>query len=140
MRVISLHQPFASLIMMGLKKHETRHWAPPASYVGQRIGIHAAKKMWTPPAIPHDLVKPFTQATPWINPPRGALLGTAVIAEVYQSTPELVSKADEFDVLAGDWTEGRWLWRLEDVRHWPEPVPMTGRQGWWSVDWEAADA
>jgi hypothetical protein len=45
MKAISLWQPWASLIACGAKPFETRHWAPPASMIGQTIAIHAAKKI-----------------------------------------------------------------------------------------------
>lgn len=134
MRVISLHQPYASLIMMGLKKHETRHWRPPEHYIGQRIGMHAAQKLLKPPHIPMALVKPFTDPVPFINPPLGALLGTVLLADVYLSSQWRREEADEFDVLAGDWADGRWLWRLEDPRPLAEPIVMRGFQKWGSYD------
>jgi hypothetical protein len=45
MKVISLWQPYASLIACGEKPFETRHWAPPRNLIGQTIAIHAAKKI-----------------------------------------------------------------------------------------------
>ena len=45
MKVISLWQPWASLIACGAKPYETRDWAPPAALIGQTIAIHAAKKV-----------------------------------------------------------------------------------------------
>lgn len=45
MKAISLWQPWASLIACGAKPFETRHWAPPRELIGQRIAIHAAKKV-----------------------------------------------------------------------------------------------
>ena len=45
MKAISLWQPWASLIACGAKPFETRHWAPPRELIGQRIAIHAAKKI-----------------------------------------------------------------------------------------------
>lgn len=45
MKAISLWQPWASLVACGAKPYETRHWAPPRELIGQRIAIHAAKKV-----------------------------------------------------------------------------------------------
>lgn len=44
MKAISTWQPYASLIAAKIKPFETRSWSPPASLIGQRIAIHAAKK------------------------------------------------------------------------------------------------
>ena len=44
MPCISLWQPYASLIACGAKPFETRHWAAPARFIGQRVAIHAAAR------------------------------------------------------------------------------------------------
>lgn len=44
MKALTLHQPYATLIAKGIKTIETRTWPAPASLIGQRIAIHAAKK------------------------------------------------------------------------------------------------
>jgi len=43
MRAISLHQPWATLIAIGVKPYETRGYHPPAALIGRRIAIHAAQ-------------------------------------------------------------------------------------------------
>lgn len=40
--VLTLHQPWASLIALGVKTIETRSWPAPKGLIGERIGIHAA--------------------------------------------------------------------------------------------------
>ena len=45
MYAITLHQPWASLIALGLKTVETRSWPAPARLVGQRIAVHAGKRL-----------------------------------------------------------------------------------------------
>ena len=44
MKVLSLHQPYATLIAVGQKTIETRSWRAPASMIGQRFAVHAAQK------------------------------------------------------------------------------------------------
>lgn len=41
---ITLWQPWASLVTLGIKTIETRSWAAPERLIGQRIGIHAAAR------------------------------------------------------------------------------------------------
>jgi len=41
MKAITLHQPWATLIALNVKRIETRSWRAPASLIGQRIAIHA---------------------------------------------------------------------------------------------------
>lgn len=61
-KVLSLHQPYASLIASGLKTIETRSWSAPASLIGKRIAIHAAgkrpKDVWHHTYAPKDLEFP----------------------------------------------------------------------------------
>ena len=137
MKVISLHQPYASLIFLDRedrKYHETRGWKPPSALIGQRIGIHAAQRLWKYPRIPRELTTPIMDTFGCYLPPSGCLIGTVVIAEVYQADEARRAAADPFDVLAGDWTDGRWPWRLEDPQRLEMPIVMTGRQGWWEID------
>lgn len=44
MQAITLWQPWATLIALGVKTFETRSWAFPDHLVGQQIAIHAAKR------------------------------------------------------------------------------------------------
>lgn len=44
MKALTLHQPWATLIALGVKSIETRSWRAPASLIGQRIAIHAGAK------------------------------------------------------------------------------------------------
>jgi hypothetical protein len=44
MKVLSVKQPWASLIIDGIKDVENRTWKCPEKYIGQRIFIHASAK------------------------------------------------------------------------------------------------
>lgn len=44
MKAISIKQPWASLIVHGIKNIENRSWKCPEKYIGQRILIHASGK------------------------------------------------------------------------------------------------
>ena len=41
MKAISIKQPWASLIVHGIKDVENRTWKCPQKYIGQRVLIHA---------------------------------------------------------------------------------------------------
>ena len=43
--VLTVHQPYALMLVKGVKKIEYRSWKPPQQYVGQRIFIHAGKDL-----------------------------------------------------------------------------------------------
>ena len=51
MYAITLHQPWASLIALGIKTVETRSLPAPALLVGQTIVIHAGKQVVKKPGV-----------------------------------------------------------------------------------------
>ncbi len=89
MRVLSLHQPYASLVALNIKTIETRGRAAPKALIGQRIAIHAAKRWPVKGEYPGEcavdltgdlmywLPEPFTeeQAVAAGLPPDGDLIG-----------------------------------------------------------------
>lgn len=137
--VISLHQPWATLIAMGLKVHETRHWQYPKRLEGQRIAIHAAQRVEgdVHPLIIAALRKEF--GTGWrLEIPRGAVICTAILAGCYPT--ELRQGNSALDKVAGNWEPGRFAWQLKDVRAISEPFITRGRQSFWTLDLGGADA
>lgn len=131
MRVISLHQPWASLIFLpGLAKvHETRAWAYPDKLTGQRIAIHAAAR-----AVQQKEVAPLLECPDFTGHHQiqlGALLGTVRLAGCFRTDDR--QPANEIDRLGGDWTPGRFAWALEDARPLATPIKAKGRQGWWTL-------
>ena len=123
---ISLHQPWASFIAIGVKLYETRHWRPPSRLIGKRIVIHAAKR------------KPENDDIAWWHQiagadaplPKGAFVCTAVLLACHSADRV---PWDEF----GDYGEGRFAWELRDVEPITPPIAAVGRQGFWT--WERPD-
>lgn len=146
MKALTIHQPWASLIVHGLKPFEWRGWACPRSMVGQTIVIHAgaveARK-----GIQHLLLSDENiQAScgPGVdaaairavleraasNPtamPLRAGLGTAKLGQ-----PLMADKIYHRQGLKiggeGPWNFG---WPLTEIERWDEPVPAQGHQGFW---------
>jgi len=126
MPAISLWQPWASFIAIGVKPYETRHWRAPSRMIGTRIVIHAAKhpvtaddREWWHHICGVD--KPL---------PLGAMVCSALLRAVVlsESVP-----ADDF----GDYAPGRFCWHLTEVRRFVEPIPAKGQQGFWT--WQVPD-
>ena len=130
MKAISLWQPWASAIALGLKRHETRGWT--TRHRGP-IAIHAAKR-WTPDE--RDWAAHFARilGEPRLaDPPRGAIVAVANLVDVIEA--ELLEDAvDPVDLMLGNYGPGRFGWRLEDVVALAEPVPCVGRQGMFDID------
>lgn len=141
MKAISIHQPYAHLIMEGLKCYETRTWQPPASLIGQRIAIHASVN--TDPikaAMGSDYIMGFWHKTerPLLpSLPRGRILGTVRLAEALPMTLDMIMGVPEMEAAFGDWTVGNWAWRVEDPEPLAEPEILRGQQGFFR--WEMAD-
>lgn len=150
MMAISLWQPWASaLLVPHLKAHETRSWPCPPRLIGQRVAIHAAKKV-----LPYDLfVENETRdrlmndafGGPWRKTlPFGAVIGTAVLASCKPMSPGLEPSpfgavpAHDNDRLLGDWSADRFAWRMVDPIEFATPIPTLGRQGWWDLDQQPA--
>ena len=63
--------------------------------------------------------------------PLGVIVCTAILAE---ALPVECVRHDRF----GDYSVGRWAWRLEDVRRLDPPVPVRGMQLWF-WPWQVPD-
>lgn len=151
MKAITLTQPWATLVAIGAKQFETRSWRP--AYRGP-IAIHAAKDM---PRSADDLTlrKPFydvLRAAGYDGVhtllPQGAILAVGDLTWCRSTDRDASSHADRawFDSLGaqelafGDYSPGRWAWRLENVRQLAEPVPARGYQFLWDLEPAVADA
>ena len=133
MKALTLWQPWASLIVLGHKRFETRSWKTDG-LIGERIAIHAAKR----PAEDMNSKLLNELAALELEPaflPLGAVVGTGVTTDFCRT--ELIAPDLPASELAfGDYSPGRWAWRIEDVEALPEPIPARGRQGIW--EWTLA--
>lgn len=129
MLALTLWQPYASLIALGAKPYETRGWA--TRYRGDLV-IHAAAKrdrdvldaMRQP-----DIRRAFSQPghDPRVFPlPFGVGLCIVTLVDcvpTWKIPPE--------ERVFGDFSDGRFAWKLENVRLFDEPIPAKGMQGLW---------
>ena len=147
MRALSLTQPWATLVMLGDKRIETRSWQTP--YRGW-IAIHAAKGF---PGRAKALMgqEPFQTALrrggyPAGHPksdnclPRGAILGFALLHRVGEiirrSDGAVMVRSAEMEITGaeldfGNYTPGRFGWRFSNLYRLPEPIPARGMLRLW---------
>ena len=145
MKAISIHQPFASLIVddreripanWPRKRVENRTW--PSPFLGTSILIHASKttirldSLKYPAALREQL-------------PFGALVGTAVIRACIRHELGVdfafVGKSAKLNLDLGKFAwvvshphaEGPICWVLENVWRFPDPIPYKGAQGFFDV-------
>jgi gamma-glutamylcyclotransferase (GGCT)/AIG2-like uncharacterized protein YtfP len=128
MRALSVRQPWASLIMAGLKRIETRSQT---THRRGRILIHASITMG-----PAERAAAIREGLDPDTLPRGAILGSA---EIVNSNPVEDLHVSEDERRRGDHTPGRWGWELDKVQAFDEPIPCAGALSFWSVPKAAAD-
>jgi activating signal cointegrator 1 len=132
MKALSLLQPYASLIALGLKEFETRSWYTP--YRGP-LAIHASKR-WTREeiAITDYLGRYFDQVFSKLSYPMplGAVLCICNLLDCYR-TP--MSGLSTLEYAAGNFASGRYAWKLELVKIFPAPISARGALGLWDWEW-----
>ena len=173
MKAITLWQPWATLVADGVKDKETRSRSPasmglPYWWCGQQLAIHAAKA--APKTLQHGGINGRTYdrmvesyGYQWQDLiPRGSVLATVTLScahpvqgvvdtatglqAVFPLSHELCSQCGRRLVAVdpyGDFSPGRWIWMLTDLKKLDVPVPAQGHQGIWQwneiclVEWEA---
>ncbi len=130
MKAITLWQPWASLIAVGAKQYETRPWK--TNYRG-RIAIHAARRKVIPPS---DVMKVMKEHGLKINELKyGVIVCTAELVDCVKldrNTPIMEITIGE--EIVGDWSHGRYAWKLEDIKVLDTPLAVTGFQKLWNLD------
>jgi hypothetical protein len=104
MLCLTISQPYAALVIAGLKRREYRVWRAPG-LIGRRIAIHAAQSV---DAAALALLE--RHGLPLVT---GAVLGSVRVAAMRRT---------------GD----GWAWLLDDTRPYSRPVPATGKQKLWT--------
>lgn len=140
MKVISLIQPFASLVveteiftMKAFKEYETRSWR---TYHTGPLAIHASKGF---PRWCQNLLQEGTPFSEVLNRPpedlsRGAIIGV-VYLESCRRTELVLHDEDisEREQAFGDWSFARFAWKFTNARQLPEPILIKGARGLWTI-------
>jgi hypothetical protein len=137
MKAITIWQPWAQLVAIGAKEYETRTFAP--KYRGP-VAIHAGKrKQWGGMVIPYEPFRtPLRDAgiVTYETLPLGCVVAVGELTAIY-ATRELFLKLSKQERDFGDFTPGRYAWRIQNMRMLEEPIPVKGQQGLW--EWEAPE-
>ena len=133
MEVISLWQPYASLMAMNLKKNETRHWL---TYYRGPLLIHAAKRKPTIKELVYirNILERFTIEYDFLDQlPLGAILCEVNLVDCQRIHADNCPSKDELEYWLGGYNHGRFMWHTEDVKPFAQPIPYKGSQGFWKV-------
>ena len=163
MMAISIHQPWATWLALGEKKQETRHWifkrrglmaihaTKNDTYLKRAINMVMDGKDWlrfVPDGIsyPSEMTdyQRFTDTlfnayvTPNDNPfdvfPTGCIVAVAELVDCKLMTPRFIDQQTPQERALGDWSVGRYAWKMANVVKLDEPIPWKGEQGIWQ--WE----
>jgi len=154
MKVISLLQPWATLVVIGAKKIETRSWN--TNYRGPLL-IHASQK-WSgeqnriacsPPFYAHLLAAGFIggRSAHKCGLPLGAIIGQVDVANTVCFTGNdkgwgtawglgVEWPLTEQEKIFGDYSPGRYGWLLSDPVQFDEPIPAKGQRMLWEYEGE----
>jgi hypothetical protein len=137
MKALSVWQPWASLLVAGIQHWETRSWN--TDYRGI-LAIHATKRV---PQPFEDLLK--ARSTPEAETlvklmrqmgyyslremPMGKVIGLVTVKEVIPA--EDVIHILVWHAHLGDFSKGRFAWRLANPLKFQHPIQAKGAQGLW---------
>lgn len=125
MRVITLKQPWATLVAEGLKKYEFRSWK--YNYRGE-ILIHAGK------GIDKEAMNKFKNMN--LDFPSSKIIAKVNIVDCIQLNPEINKKI----ILENELVYGNKLdrvgyaWVLSDVQKIEDSKELCGKQGIWNIE------
>lgn len=129
MKVITIKQPFATLIAEGLKEYEFRTWK--TKYRGN-ILIHAGK------SIDKQAMKRYKHLN--LNYPTGCIIAKATVTDCIHVDDEFrkVLKAKDENVYHGVIKDNTWVgygFKLENVEK-IAPISIKGKLSLWDYDYE----
>jgi len=147
MRALTLFDPWATLVVLGEKHYESRSWG--TSHRGL-LAIHVSKTL---PKVAQQCfgVEPFMSALLEHFPGEGSvplypgcIIGTVEVMECEQTIFGGVSENDSDrrgyrvrlssnELAFGDFSDGRYAWKLTNPRRLATPIPCAGHQRLWIV-------
>jgi phage N-6-adenine-methyltransferase len=131
-KAISLWQPWASLIPLGLKHYETRSWK--TNYRGKLLICSTATNTKLEYQqylkICEELQLPSWEQT---NFPHGCAIAVCDLVDCIEMTQSFIEQQSTTEILCGDWQVGRYAWKLENIQPITEPLAVRGKQGLFNV-------
>lgn len=129
MKVLSLKEPYASLIKEGKKKIETRSWK--TNYRGI-IYIHASKTRISKEDRNNAILSSLID---YSNLNYGYIICKANLKDCILMDEDFVNdmrKSNPTEYACGIYASGRYAWILSDIEVLKEPIPAKGSLGLWN--------
>lgn len=124
MKALTVWQPYAQAIALGLKKFETRSWA--TKYRG-KIAIHASVKPMT------KELKTLAEKYGIKDCAKGRVIVFADLADCVLMNKELIEAQSQTERDLGNWRIGCYAWKLENIEVLKKPIEISGKQGLWNL-------
>ena len=126
MKVLTIKQPWASLIMLGLKKYEFRSWK--TDYRGELL-IHAGK------GIDKDGMERLKKYIPE-NMPTERILGKVKLIDCIKTSPEFYDKVQKENkyIYAKSVFNQDYAWQMEVIEVYDNPIKVKGKLRLWNYE------
>lgn len=131
-KVLTIKEPFASLIKENIKFIETRSWR--TNYRGE-IYIHAGKSKVD---LKDDRIVNLINLLNDKEMKYGYILLRANLIDCVYMTPEYIEeiKKNENEYMSGFYSEGRYGWILDNIEVLDQPILAKGQLGIWNYNIE----
>lgn len=125
MKVLTIREPWASLIINGYKKYEFRSWK--TNYRG-KILIHTSQK------IEKEMLSRFKDYN--LNCVSGSIIGEAELTDCILVDEEFNQNLRKIDnVVYGKSNHvEKYAWKLENIKKYDKTIPMKGKLGLWNIE------
>ena len=125
MKVVSIKEPFATLINNGFKKIETRSWK--TNYRG-KILIHAGK------SLEKEQYKKFKDYN--IECSCGEIIGEAYLTDCIKVTEDFDKELKRKDsiVYGNSGHVENYAWHLENIKKYEKKIKVNGKLGLWNYE------
>jgi activating signal cointegrator 1 len=129
-KVLSVRQPWAQLLVTGQKRFETRSWH--THYRGP-LAIHASQTFGPAERKAVQIAGVSGIDDPDEDLPRGAIVGIVQLVDS-DRTDDVVPLLSERERAFGNFAPGRFAWRCEEPRKLRHPIVISGRLNLWEID------
>lgn len=124
-KALTLWQPYAQAIAVGLKKYETRSWA--TNHRGL-IAIHSSVKPLS------KEYKALAEKYNFNDIQFGKVLIICELEDCILMNESFIKEQNQAEIDFGDWRQGRYAWKLKIVEVLTPPKAIRGYQGLWNLE------
>lgn len=132
-KALTIKQPWAGLLVLGIKKNETRGWR--TNFRG-KLAIHSSKDIdqaglrvlqHLVDHLPDFSPGSFNYKTCTVT---GSLLGTVEMTDCISTNSQHPVTA--FEAYLGNYDEDRYFWTMRNPDVFPNPIPIKGKLNLWN--------